>query len=307
MARNLLVLGLGELGTNVINSLIAQQPPNTHLTLLLRESTINTASGTKQAQLDTLRSLNVAFLAGDIATNSPAELTTLFRPFTHIISCLGFASGPGSQLKIAQAVLAAQVPYFLPWQFGLDYDVIGRGSAQELFDEQLDVRALLRAQTLTRWMIVSTGIFMSFLFEPWFGVVVLDGAGDEPVVRALGDWENRVTVTTPEDIGRITAKLVYAVGEEERWDGVVFTAGDTISYARLAEVVEEVKGFEVRRERWSTEKLIDDLEKDPGDVVKKYRVVFAKGRGMSWDLERTYNVQKGIDVVDVKTWAEKNL
>ncbi|RDW92186.1 putative isoflavone oxidoreductase [Coleophoma crateriformis] len=306
MARNLLVLGLGELGTNVINSLIAEQPPNTHLTLLLRESTINTPSGAKRIQLNTLRSLNVAFLAGDIATNSPAELTTLFRPFTHIISCLGFASGPGSQLKIAKAVLAAQVPYFLPWQFGLDYDAIGRGSAQELFDEQLDVRALLRAQTSTRWLIVSTGIFMSFLFEPWFGVVVLDGAGDGAVVRALGGWENRVTVTTPEDIGRITAALVYASGEE-RWGGVVFTAGDTISYARLADVVEEVKGFEVRRERWSTEKLVDDLEKDPGDVVKKYRVVFAMGRGMSWDLERSDNVQKGIDVVDVKSWAEKNL
>jgi hypothetical protein len=46
---------------------------------------------------------------------------------------MGFASGPGSQLKICRAVLEAGVERFFPWQFGVDYDVIGRGSAQTLF------------------------------------------------------------------------------------------------------------------------------------------------------------------------------
>ena len=33
-----------------------------------------------------------------------------------------------------------------PGKFGVNYDVIGRGSAQDLFDEQLEVRDLLRSQ-----------------------------------------------------------------------------------------------------------------------------------------------------------------
>ena len=61
----------------------------------------------------------------------------------------------------------------------MDYDVIRRGSAQDLFDEQYDVRQLLRRQQqqeeegqgTTEWVIISTGIFLSFLFKDAFGVV----------------------------------------------------------------------------------------------------------------------------------------
>ena len=52
-------------------------------------------------------------------------------------------------------VLEADVKRYFPWQFGVDYDVIGRGSAQDLFDEQLDVRDLLRSQNRMEWVIVS--------------------------------------------------------------------------------------------------------------------------------------------------------
>jgi hypothetical protein len=109
-------------------------------------------------------------------------------------------------------VLAARVARFIPWQFGVDYDVIGKGSAQDLFDEQCDVRSLLRngeENGGTEWVIVSTGIFMSFLFEEFWGVV--DVKEKKWVVRALGSWENKVTVTTPEDIGRLTARIVSPI------------------------------------------------------------------------------------------------
>jgi hypothetical protein len=41
-------------------------------------------------------------------------------------------------------VLQAGVERYVPWQFGVDYDVVGRGSGQEVFDEQSDVRDMLR-------------------------------------------------------------------------------------------------------------------------------------------------------------------
>lgn len=89
-------------------------------------------------------------------------LAALFRPFHTIISCTGFVAGRDTQFKLAHAVLVAGVARYFPWQFGVDCDVIGRGSAQDLFDEQLDVRDLLRGQEGTEWVIVSTGMFMSF-------------------------------------------------------------------------------------------------------------------------------------------------
>ncbi|TVY73604.1 Isoflavone reductase-like protein, partial [Lachnellula suecica] len=225
MASNILVLGAGELGTVILTALAARAPPSTKISVLLRPTTISSPSPNKAKELSYLTSLNISLVPGDIATSSLSTLAALFKPYDLVISALGFASGPGSQVKITNAVLAAKVKRFVPWQFGVDYDVVGRGSAQPVWDEQLDVRELLRSQSGkgTEWIIVSTGIFMSFLFEDFFGVVSVS-EGDV-TVRALGSWENQVTVTTPRDIGRLTSEIVF--WEPEFRDEVVFVAGET--------------------------------------------------------------------------------
>ena len=53
--------------------------------------------------------------------------------------------------------------------------------------------------------------------------------------------------------------------------------------------------------------LKDELAKDPGNPIKKYRVVFAEGRGVSWAMDRTFNAERGIKVSDVEQWARANL
>ncbi len=53
--------------------------------------------------------------------------------------------------------------------------------------------------------------------------------------------------------------------------------------------------------------LKDDLAKDPSNPIKKYRVVFAEGRGVSWDVGKTFNAQRGIAVMSVEQWARENL
>jgi len=309
ITTNILVLGAGELGTSILTHLSSLAPPSTKITVLLRPSTLSSSLPSKKQELAYLKSLNLAFLASDIANSSISELATLFKPFDTIISCLGFASGPGSQIKIATAVLEAGVKRYFPWQFGVDYEVVERGSAQDLWDEQLDVRDLLRKQSGTEWVIVSTGLFMSFLFEPGFGVVErIGGDGGEWVVRALGSWENKVTVTTPEDIGRLTAMIVF---EEPRLrNEVVFTAGETISYGELVGIVENVLGKKVKREVWTVERLEKELEEqrgNEGETMAKYRVAFAVGKGVSWEMERSWNWKKGVDVTGVGKYAEESL
>jgi hypothetical protein len=78
-------------------------------------------------------------------------------------------------------------------------------------------------------------------------------------------------------------------------------------YAQLADIVEEITGSEVMRELWDVPSLKQGLAEDKDNSVKKYRVVFAEGRGCSWDMEKTFNIKKSIPVEDVKTWAKKNL
>ncbi|KAJ6557877.1 putative isoflavone oxidoreductase [Mycena capillaripes] len=291
-----LLIGAGELGLAVIRSLAASNPPPKSLKVLLRPSN----SPHHQTLLSELKTLNISVVYGDVANDPEDSIATLLRGHTTVISCVGFAAGPGTQLKLGKAALVAGVRRYMPWQFGVDYDVIGRGSPQDLFDEQLDVRALLRAQTDTQWKIVSTGMFTSFLFETSFGVVDLE----KGVCRALGSWETEVTVTTPKDIGVLTARIAA-----ETWEasGVVYTAGDTITYGALAHTVEKALGKEVKREIWSIEHLTEELKKDPDNGTKKYRAVFAMGNGVSWPIEGTYNYQKGIAVEEVESWLRRHL
>ena len=297
----ILVLGAGELGTAALDALAAhpQRGPQP-ITVLLSSASTSSSDFSKQARNVKFESLGIKTLEGDIANATEDELAHLFAPFDTIIGCAGMTYPPGTQLKLARAILATETRFYLPWQFGVDYDVIGRGSSQNLFSEQLDVRDLLRQQTVTDWVIVSTGLFMSFLFNPVFGVV----SPDRKVVTALGGWQNKVTVTAAKDIGRVVAELVWAAPEVK---GVVFTAGESLSFGQLAEVVEKVLGRKVEREERSVDELKDELATDPKNGILKYKVVFAEGKGVAWDKEETFNVKRGMKLQKVEEWARENL
>ena len=205
---------------------------------------------------------------------------------------------PGTQVKIAEAALASvgmgKRRYF-PWQFGVDYDVIGRNSSQDLFTEQLSVRDLLRGQSRMDWVIVSTGMFISFIFEPELDIV--NAPRDR--VTAIGSWENRVTVTSPEDIGKLTAEIAMTCAN---LNGVVFTASDTVSMRQIADIVDDTFQRKVVRRLKTVSQLKSELAGDPENGMRKYRVVFAEGIGVVWDDASTFNVQKGIETVKVAEW-----
>ncbi|CEL03464.1 Putative Isoflavone reductase family protein [Aspergillus calidoustus] len=305
MPSKILVIGAGELGTQVLLALASH--PNrkdTDISVLLRPSSISSTDPAKLSELATLRNNSIPLVPGDIASATTSDLSSIFKNYDTIISCTGFAAGPGTQLKLARAVLDAGVARYIPWQFGVDYDIIGRGSAQELFDEQLDVRDLLRGQSRTNWVIVSTGMFTSFLFEPGFGVVDFESN----TVVALGSLENRVTVTAVEDIGRFTAEIVLGSHSEEVFENKpVRVAGDTISYGQLADLVERVTGRKFKRKVRTVQAAREDLKKDPGNVLYKYQVVFGEGKGVAWDVEGTWNVKVGMKGVTAEEWASRNL
>lgn len=217
-------------------------------------------------------------------------------------------------MKITRAVLQAQVKRYIPWQFGVDYDIIGRGSAQDLFDEQMDVRDMLRAQpqsqsqtetetgTRTKWAILSTGMFTSFLFEPAVGIVDVENA----TVRALGGWDNKVTVTAPEDIGKLTAEVVY--GDDGLFENKpIFVAGETVSYGEVADLVERVTGKTFTRTVLTVDDARAALAEEPTNALHKYNVVFGEGRGVAWDASTTWNSQVGIRTATAEEWARIHL
>jgi nucleoside-diphosphate-sugar epimerase len=288
-----LVIGAGELGQAVIHGLLSQNPRQPQsLSVLLRPIADQAAA----LDAETLRAKGVDIVHGDLAADTVDALAATFGHFDTVIGCTGFVGGPGTQRKITAAVLQAGVERYVPWQFGVDYDVVGRNSGQEVFDEQSDVRDMLREQSKTQWIIVSTGMFTSFLFEPAFGVVDFqDGE-----VHALGSWGNRLTVTTPDDIGRLTAAIL--AHEPRLANEVVYVAGDTFSYAQLADMVERHLGRPVGRTLWDMDRLRAEVAAHPADGMRKYHLAFARTTGVAWDKARTFNAVQGIDVTDVPTW-----
>ena len=302
MNHSILVLGAGELGMAVLRNLATHisSSSGTTVTVLLRPSSINSDSSRKQQEIAELHSLGINILAGDLSAPG-TDLVALFKVFHTVIGCTGFVTGRGLQLKLARAALDAGVIRYFPWQFGINYDLIGRGSAQDLFDEQLDVRSLLRSQDRMEWVIVSTGMFTSFLFEPSFGIVDFV----QNTVHALGSWENKVTVTTPNDIGALTAEICFT--EPQIVNSIVYTASDTVTYRQLADIIDSVLNRKMRRVKWSIPQLKEELANDPTNAIKKYRVVFAEGKGVYWDIDKTFNAQRGINVMSIERWVRENI
>ncbi|KAF2718689.1 NAD(P)-binding protein [Polychaeton citri CBS 116435] len=301
MSSSILVLGAGELGDQVLAKLSTHPHRNDFkVALMLRPSAIESQDDAKRAKIDTYRSLDIDVLPGDLVNDDLEHLSSKFKGFHTIISCTGMTFPPGTQLKIVKSVLQAGAKRYFPWQYGVDYDVIGRGSAQNLFTEQLDVRDLLRSQSATEWVIVSTGMFSSFLIEPSFGII----NEDRSVVTAIGSWESRITVTDVSEIGTVVAEIALACPQVS---GVVHIASDTVSMRRIADVADEILGKKLERRLKTVSQLKEELAAEPDDGMRKYRVVFAEGTGVSWDLDGTFNAKKGIHLKPFTEWAKSNL
>ena len=297
--ENILVLGAGELGMAVLRHLAPRRiNAITPLAALVSPASL-TSPNPKQAQdhLE-LRALGIHLLPFDLAGRDDEDLVALFSQFHTVVNCTGFVAGPGTQIRLTQAAVSAGVRRYFPWQFGVDYDAIGKGSGQPVFDEQADVRTLLRAQSAMEWVIVSTGMFTSFLFEPGFGLVDFEAG----IVRGLGSWDTQVTVTTPDDIGRLTTAILL---EQPRISNqVVYVASDTLSYSRLADIVDAVTGRRLQRELLTPEELMAALTRHPDDGMARYRAAFGRGDGMWWDKATTYNALRNIPTTDVTTWLQ---
>lgn len=122
------------------------------------------------------------------------------------------------------------------------------------------------------------------------------------MVRALRSWDHKVTVTDVADIGKVLARII--AGDVEAQNTILYAAGDTLSYKELADIVARVTGRDIEEEEWSIPYLEAELAKDPDDLIKRYRLIFARD-GVWWDKNSTMNHKLDIRMTDVETYARK--
>lgn len=52
---------------------------------------------------------------------------------------------------------------------------------------------------------------------------------------------------------------------------------------------------------------MDELSRDPQNMMRKYRAAFALGRGVAWDKAGTFNQRHAIPVTHVSAWIGAHL
>lgn len=114
-----------------------------------------------------------------------------------------------------------------------------------------------------------------------------------------------MTLTTPVDIGALTAGGVFAVPQNH--DEIVYLAGDTVTYAEVADKLQSALHRPFSRLEWTEQHLLDELARVPHNMMRKYRAAFAQGRGVAWDKSGTFNQQRAIPVTDVASWISASL
>jgi hypothetical protein len=297
MEKSFLVIGTGEVGIAMLDSLYKYKATSTQqftVAALIQPSSASNESAPHS------KYAGLAIEAVDLVSESTENLAGILRKYDTVICCSGFSIGAGMQVKITKAVLEAGVRRYVPWQFGADYDKIGRGSAQPVFDEQLDVRDLLRAQNKTHWIIVSTGMITSFLFREDFGVINLS----EKVIHALGDWQHSLTLTSCEDIGAVTVEVLFH--QPEILDQVVFVSGDTVTFQEIADKMEGMFEEKFERALWDRTYLKQKLTNEPDDIFNRYRLVFTDP-GVTWPMNETFNHRNNIPTTGIVAWAKTHI
>ena len=298
MEQSFLIIGAGEVGMAMLNSLYDYQEK--HGLPLQIAVLVPPSSGSIAKLKKNPKYTNITVEALDLVNEDIPQLMAVFKKYDTVICCSGFSTGKGLQVKITKAVLDAGVGRYVPWQFGVDYDKIGRGSAQPSFDEQLDVRDLLRAQQATHWVIVSTGMITSFLFREDFGVISLSGKR----ITALGDWQHSLTITACEDIGHLTIEILFH--QPEILNQVVFIAGDTLTFEEMANKLDTLFNVTFDRKVWDTPYLEHAAKFNSDNVFNRYRLVFTHP-GVTWSMSQTFNVQNNIPTVDMARWLKENM
>ena len=72
-------------------------------------------------------------------------------------------------------------------------------------------------------------------------------------------------------------------------------------------MLERVLSRPFKTKGWTVAYLMQALQKDPTHHIKKYRAVFAQGKGVAWPEAGTFTDQQSIPVTTVEPWAKKDI
>lgn len=283
---NVLVTGYGNIGTPILRAMT-----NPHFSsrispfVLIRPASLTDPS--KKQAIDQVRAMNgVTIVEGDLESDV-ATLTALLQKAA-IRTVVSVVSGYQieRQLPLVEAAKAAGVRHFIPSEFGVDTEATPvDGMWGPFLKPKIAVQKALKEAGMD-YTLLFVGLFTEFfVLYPIAGVDLQNGA-----IAAPGSWETKVSTTSLEEAGWLTAVAVV----EPRARNARLYSGDTVTYKQLADMLDTARGKPLQRSIRTAADAKAEVDKDPNDLsLFPARLVctLIDGKGTWWPASRNYSVQ----------------
>ncbi|KAH7330480.1 putative isoflavone reductase like protein [Rhexocercosporidium sp. MPI-PUGE-AT-0058] len=295
--ENLLILGgTGYIGSYILDQIVKAKDSFGHIAIFTSPKTAES----KAELLDGLRAKGVGVIVGNV--QKPEDLLKAFQGVDTVISAVG-RMAIGEQVEwIKLAEQAPTVKRFFPSEYGTDIEY-GPESANEVPHQQkLKVRAALKETSGLEYTYIVTGPYADvggYLgtapYAPEIGCFNVK----EKKAVLIGDGKGKVSLTTPDDVGRLVVKaLLHPEASRNR---ALKVNSFTTTPAEIVAEFEKQTG-----DKWSisytTPEKVRELEKDayankhPAATVFTLKRIWGEG-GTLYEKRDNYL----IDAEDTET------
>ncbi|KAJ1951946.1 hypothetical protein EC988_003822 [Linderina pennispora] len=162
---------------------------------------------------------------------SDDDLADALADHTAVLSIVGHG-GISDQLRLISAAEKAKVEYFLPSEFGADFDKPANKQAVALYAPKRVVRRALEASAL-KYTYIVTGCFADWFLMPMYKWDLVNHTVEIP-----GDGTITSSFTSRQDIARYTVAVLCRLGEFD--NQTVRIASHTLSFNDWVGLVEKV-------------------------------------------------------------------
>ena len=299
---NVLVTGYGNIGTHILRALTTSEFSSRISTfVLIRPASL--ADPSKKAAIDTVRSLGVAIVEGDLKAGVPALTALLKAANIHtVVSVVGGEPDQiAQQLPLVEAAKAAGVRHFIPSEFAVDTEATPLdGMWGPLIQGKQDVSRAVQAAGLD-YTLLFTGIFTDFLVSyPIVGIDLQAG-----VAQAPASWATKLNTTPMEEVGWLVAAAV--VDPQAR--NTRLYSGETVTFGEVVDLVDAARGKPLERRVRTVEEAQKAVEANTNDWAARLVSTLADGRGVWWPAGKNYaaKYQPQHKPVTVADWIAANV
>jgi uncharacterized protein YbjT (DUF2867 family) len=274
-SQRVLVIGYGTAGSHILRALAAQ-PDRFRTSMLVKPESIES----KKDALSPFRELGIEVLPGDV-TADEATLISLLKGVDVLITALN-PPLMAAQVPLAKAALTAGVKRFVPTEFGVEIERMGKDSPMGSFAwNKVEARHAIIASGVP-YTLIQCSIWTEHLLSP---LRILDVASR--TAHITGSMDNRISTTTLPDMAALT---LIIIDDPSTLNADIHIASQTLTWRELLAAAERATG-----EKWTAS--VRTLEETQAwvathhsDFRSTFELIIALGKGVAWSHEETWNV-----------------